>query len=154
MWGHDCVEDGATYPTVVFQGNACLVGIRRLNEDKLVFPHLVQDSLRQNPLADGTRLQEAVGSRHVVPRRHDRLHVQIAGEEGNDAIRNNLAVLNEDAPEIPHHGRVIPNFKAGANGNLIAPSRYDLTHIVNTCFCKSTACVGARHSPVVEKRYG
>lgn len=67
---------------------------------------------------------------HVIPRCDDRLHVQIAWEEGHHAIWDNLAIFDEDASEVPYHGRIISDFKAGANGDLIAPACNDLCHIL------------------------
>jgi hypothetical protein len=41
-----CMEDkGETYPAIVFEGNARLIGVGRFNEDKLMLPNFVQNAL-------------------------------------------------------------------------------------------------------------
>lgn len=68
------------------------------------------------------------GAHHVVPSGHDTFHVQIAREERDNTIRHNLAVLDEDAPEIAHHCGVVPDLKPGADRDLVAATRDDLTN--------------------------
>ena len=63
---------------------------------------------------------------HVVPRSDDALHVQVAREERDDAVRDDLAVLNEDAPEVAHHRGVVADFEARADRDLVAAARDDL----------------------------
>ena len=72
---------------------------------------------------------------HVIPRRDDALHVQIAGEEGDDAVRHDLAVLNEDTAKVTYHRRVVSNLETGANRDLVAPSCDDLTCLVVSPGC-------------------
>jgi len=63
---------------------------------------------------------------HVVPGRDDGLHVEIAWEECNDAIRHNLAIFHQDSSKISNDGWVVSYFKARADGDLITASGYDL----------------------------
>lgn len=34
-----------TDPTIIFQCNACLVGVRSFDKDKFILPHFVEDAL-------------------------------------------------------------------------------------------------------------
>jgi hypothetical protein len=63
---------------------------------------------------------------HIVPCCNNGLHVEVTGKEGNDAIRNNLAVFDQNAPKISDHGRVVSDFESGADRNLVTPSSDDL----------------------------
>lgn len=63
---------------------------------------------------------------HVVPRGDDGLHVQVAREERDDAVRHDLAVLDEDAPEVAHDRGVVPHLEPRADRDLVAPARDDL----------------------------
>ena len=63
---------------------------------------------------------------HVVPRGHDALHVQIAWEERDIPVRHDLAVLDEDAPEVAHHRGLVADFEARADRDLVAAARDDL----------------------------
>lgn len=63
---------------------------------------------------------------HVVPSGDDALHVQITWEEGNDAIRNSLRVLDEDRAKVSDDGRVVSNLEPGRDGDLIRTSGNDL----------------------------
>ena len=63
---------------------------------------------------------------HVIPRRDDALHVQIAGEEGHDAVRHDLAVFNEDASKVPYHRGVVSDLEPRADGHLVTATRNDL----------------------------
>lgn len=64
---------------------------------------------------------------HVVPRRHDRLHVKITWEESHYAVWYNLAIFDQDAAKIADDSRVIPDFKTGTNSDLIASTSNDLS---------------------------
>ena len=72
------------------------------------------------------RLGKSTNAYHVVPGRNDGLHVEIAREERNDAIRYNLAIFHQDTSKIPNNGWVVSYFKARADGDLITASGYDL----------------------------
>jgi len=62
---------------------------------------------------------------HIVPRSHDRFHIEVAREERNDPIRHDFAVLDQDTAKVSDHSRIISNFKPRADGHLIAtPSNY------------------------------
>ena len=63
---------------------------------------------------------------HVVPSGHYRLHIKITREEGDDTIRYDLAVLDQNAPKISHYSRVVSDFEPRADSYLIAPPCYDL----------------------------
>ena len=71
-------------------------------------------------------VDEVINAYHVIPGRDDRFHVEVAREEGNDAIRNNLAIFHQYSSEIPHNGGVVSHLEARANGNLITTTGYDL----------------------------
>lgn len=60
---------------------------------------------------------------HVVPSCDDRLHVEITRKERDDAVRDNLAILNKNASKIPNYCWVVSYFKARAYCDLIATSR-------------------------------
>lgn len=72
---------------------------------------------------------------HVIPCCHNRLHVKITGEEGNDAIRNNFTVLNKDTAKIPDNGWIIPDLETRTYSDLIATASNDLhpSYAVVTC---------------------
>ena len=63
---------------------------------------------------------------HVVPRGNNRFHVEVAGEERNDAVWDDLGVFDEDTAEIANHCRVIANFEPRADSDLVAAARNDL----------------------------
>ena len=63
---------------------------------------------------------------HVIPGSNDTLHVEIAGEESDDSIRHDFAVLDEDASKISDDGRVVSDLEAGAYGNLVTTAGNDL----------------------------
>ena len=63
---------------------------------------------------------------HIIPGCHYGLHVEITWEEGNYAIRDNLAVFYKDTSEIPNDRWVISNFKPGTDSNLITSTGDDL----------------------------
>ena len=65
---------------------------------------------------------------HVVPRSDDALHVQVAREERDDAVRHDLGVLDEDATKVAHDRRVISDFEPRANVDLIATAGDDLSY--------------------------
>lgn len=63
---------------------------------------------------------------HVIPCCHNRLHVKITGKEGNDAIRDDFTVLDQDTPKIPDDGWIIPDLETRAYSNLVATPGNDL----------------------------
>jgi hypothetical protein len=65
-------------------------------------------------------------SYHIVPGRHDRFHVEITREKGNNAIRDDFTVFDKDASKVADNGRIISNFETRADGNLVASTRDDL----------------------------
>jgi hypothetical protein len=67
---------------------------------------------------------------HVVPRCYNRLHVEITRKKCNHTIRDDFAIFNQDAPEVPDDRRVIPNLKLRAYRHLIAASRNHLFSLV------------------------
>ena len=95
------------HPSVVFQSYARLICIRSLDKDQLMFPDLVKNT-------------------HVVPRGDNRFHVKVTREECNNTIRNDLAVFNEDAAEVPYNGWVVSDLEPRAYGHLVASTRNHL----------------------------
>lgn len=69
---------------------------------------------------------------HVVPGSYNRLHIQITWKEGDDAIRNNLAVFDEDTAEVSNHGRVVSDLKPGTYSNLITTLSDNLLKVKTT----------------------
>lgn len=63
---------------------------------------------------------------HIIPSRHNRLHIQIAREERDDTVRNRLAHLDEDTAEIPYYRWIVSDFEPGTDGDLITASCDDL----------------------------
>jgi hypothetical protein len=63
-----------------------------------------------------------MGTYHVVPGRHNGLHVKVAREERHDPVRYNFAVLDKNTPEVPNDSRIVPDFEPRANSNLITPA--------------------------------
>ena len=59
---------------------------------------------------------------HIVPRRDDGFHVEIAREEGDDAVWDDLAVFGQDATKVAYHRRVVAYFEPRADGHLVTPS--------------------------------
>jgi len=74
----------------------------------------------------GMMVGRSTNAYHVVPGRNDGLHVEIAREECNNAIRHNLAIFHQDSSKISDNGWVVSYFKARADGDLITASGYDL----------------------------
>lgn len=62
---------------------------------------------------------------HIIPRSHDGLHVKITGEESDDSVRDDLAILDKNTPEVSYYSWVIPDFESRANSHLVTPPRYD-----------------------------
>ena len=96
-----------------------------------MLPYLVEDALRRGrrrlvrEAAEGG--DHAGRAHHVVPRRDDALHIQITGEERDDTVRHYFAVLDEDAAEIAHDGRVVSDLEPGADRDLVATTGDDLS---------------------------
>jgi hypothetical protein len=124
---HACADvkcDGAesiTHSSVVLESYAGLCCIWCLHKDELVLPRLVKNALHQ---ISGLR-RDPTKTRHVVPGRHDRLHVEIGREKDHNAIRYNLAVFNEEGAEVSDHRRIIPDFKAGRYWDLVVAAGHD-----------------------------
>ena len=66
---------------------------------------------------------------HIVPRSHDRLHIQVAGKECDNPIRYDLAVLHKDCPEVPHDSGIVANLESRTYGYLVAAPRDNLYEI-------------------------
>ncbi len=62
---------------------------------------------------------------HIVPSRHDRLHIQVTREEGDDPIRYDPTHVDEDTPKIPDHRGVISHLEAGGDRHLVRPAGDD-----------------------------
>lgn len=60
-----------------------------------------------------------------MPRRNDRLHVEITREERDDTIRYNLAVLDQDATKVPDDAWIVPDFEPAAHRDLVRATGYD-----------------------------
>ena len=58
-----------------------------------------------------------------MPGSHDGFHIQVAWEECDDPIWHDFAVLDQDAPKVPDHSRIISHFEPGADGHLITTPR-------------------------------
>ena len=71
-------------------------------------------------------IRPSVRTHHIIPGGHDGFHIQIAGEERDDPIRHNFAVLDQDAPKVPDHSRIISYFESRADGHLITTPRDNL----------------------------
>lgn len=63
---------------------------------------------------------------HIVPCSHDGFHVEVAGEESDNPIRYDLAVLHKDCPEVPHDSGIVANLEARAYSYLVTTPRDDL----------------------------
>ena len=72
------------------------------------------------------RLVRFTNAYHFVPGRNDGLHVEVAREERNDAVRYNFAIFHQDTSKIPDNRWVVSYLKARADGDLIAASGYNL----------------------------
>lgn len=59
---------------------------------------------------------------HIVPSRHDGLHVQVTREESNHAVGHNLRILDQDVPEIPNDSGIVSDFESGADSHLVTPA--------------------------------
>jgi hypothetical protein len=73
-----------------------------------------------------TRLVWSTNAHHFVPGRNDGLHVEVAREERDDAVRYNFAIFHQDTSKIPDNRWVVSYLKARADGDLIAASGYNL----------------------------
>ena len=97
-----------------------------------MLPYLVEDALRRGrrrlvrEAAEGG--DHAGRAHHVVPRRDDGFHVEIAREEGDDAVWDNLAVFDQDATKVAYHRRVVAYFEPRADGHLVATAGNDLSY--------------------------
>jgi len=115
------------YPSIVFQRDARLIGIGSLDKYELVFPYFIENTLETFVLTI-VPILIVTKTHHIVPCSNDGFHVQVTREEGHDAIRDNLAVFNEDASKISNNRRIIPDFKAWTDGNLVTATSNDLNH--------------------------
>ena len=88
---------------------------------------MCKDGSSDSPVLRGDDAGRDGTAYHVIPRRDDALHVQIAGEESHDAVRHDLAVFDEDAAEIAHDGRVVSDLEPGADRDLVATTGDDLS---------------------------
>ena len=79
-----------------------------LDEKQLVSLNLVDDSL-------------------VVPRGHDGLHVEVRGEEANDAIRHDGRHVCEQRAVVPDHSRVLACLELGRQCYLRKREGYYIT---------------------------
>ena len=76
-----------------------------------------------------TRLGRVDRTNHIVPCGDNRFHVKITGEKGNNSVWNNLAILDQDTAKIADHCRVVSDFEAGADSDLIAAAGNDLCQL-------------------------
>lgn len=111
-----------TYSTIVFESNTRLICVRCFHKDQFVLPDFVQNALHTVRLKKGQRWR----THHIVPSGNNTLHVQITGKECHYSVWDNLAVFYEDATEVADHCRIVPDFEARANRDLITSTSNDL----------------------------
>jgi hypothetical protein len=73
-----------------------------------------------------TRFRRVDRTNHIIPCGNDRFHVKIAGKKCNDPVWNNLAILDQDTAKIANNRRVVSDFKAGADSDLITATSDNL----------------------------
>jgi len=63
---------------------------------------------------------------HLVPGTDDALHVEVAREEGDDAVGYRSGVLDEEGAEVAHDGRVVAHLEPRRDLDLVRAARDDL----------------------------
>lgn len=112
-------------PSIVLQRDACLIRIRSFNKYELMFPYFIEYAL-ETSVFRVTSMTIAIRTHHVIPSGNNGFHVQVTRKKGNNAIRDNLTIFNEDAAKIPNDCRIIPDFKSRTDGNLVTATSNDL----------------------------
>jgi hypothetical protein len=70
---------------------------------------------------------------HVIPSGDNGLHVEVTGEERDDAIGHDLAVLDKDRAKVAHNGRVVAYLEPRADSYLVAAASYYLFQRLSDC---------------------
>ena len=85
---------------VGFESEACFLRVRRLDEDELVVPDLVEDA-------------------HALPHGDDLLHVEVRWEKHNDAVWCDLCEFKEQSTVVADDAWVGADLEAGGNRLLV-----------------------------------
>ena len=103
-------EDGAAAVAagcaVGLEGEGGFLRVGRLDEDEFVLPDFVEGA-------------------HALPHADDALHVEVGGEEDDDAVRGQPAEFQEEGAVVADHARFVADLEAGGYGGLVGASGYD-----------------------------
>lgn len=106
----DAQQDGAA---AVAAGGAVrlererrLLRVGRLDEDELVLPDVVEDA-------------------HALPHADDGFHVEVRGEEDDEAVGRDPREVGQQRAVVAHHARLVADLEGGGDGRLVAAARDD-----------------------------
>lgn len=106
----DAEEDGAAAVTagraVGFERQGGFLGVGGFDEDEFIFPDFVEGA-------------------HALPHVDDGFHVEVGGEEDDDAVGGQFAELEEDAAVVADDLGFVADGEAGGYGGLVGAAGYD-----------------------------
>lgn len=106
----DAQEDGAAAVAaggpVRFERERGFLRVRRFHEDEFVFPDFVEDA-------------------HALPGADDGFHVEVGGEEDDEAVGGDFGELGEEAAVVADHARFVADLERGRDGALVGASGDD-----------------------------
>ena len=82
------------------------LGVGGLDEEQLVVPDLVEDA-------------------HALPHADDHFHVEVGGEEDDEAVGGDLGEFEEETAVVADHARVGADLEAGGDGLLVGAAGDD-----------------------------
>ena len=106
----DAEEDGAAAVAaggaVGFEGEGGFLAVGGFDEDEFVLPDFVEDA-------------------HALPHADNGFHVEVRGEEDDDAVRGDFGEFHQQAAVIAHDAWFVANLEARGYGGLIAAAGDD-----------------------------
>ena len=92
--------------------------VGRFDEDEFVFPDFVEDA-------------------HALPHADDGFHVQVGGEEDDDAVGSYLGKFHQERPVVSDDARFVPDLETRGDGGLVTTACDD--HRKEGAACESHA---------------
>lgn len=118
----DAEEDGAAAVAargaVGFEGQGGFLAVGRFDEDEFVFPDFVEDA-------------------HALPHADDRFHVEVGGEEDDDAVGGYFREFHQQRSVVADDAMFIPDLEPRGDGGLVATTGDD--HREERSACKGHA---------------
>ena len=106
----DAEQDGAAAVAagraVGFEREGGFLAVGRFDEDEFEFPDLVEDA-------------------HALPHADDGFHVEVRGEEDDEAVWGDFAELHEQGAVVAHDAGLVADLEAGGDGGLVRPAGHD-----------------------------